>query len=286
MMWLHARQLFIIGLSAALLLIAAISTSAGAAPPPARPLAQATAAPTLAAPSPQQILNRSQALTYTWALIRSRTDEPRSGWDTSAYANIVFANGDTGAFVALGAWGVATGYQVLYRIHNRQVELIGPIRESRYLWGIRNGRAQAPTNIEFLTLFTDARGNPVPLLKVTGAGHAGTGLQDEGVFELLAITDGGLRWVFGGQETRIASGTLRERYRYEFLDLNEDGTAEIIRTGQVCKLQWRPPTWVEEIVNCTPVRELYRYNGSTYARSLENPGQFADCPTGPILRHR
>jgi hypothetical protein len=207
-MWLHTHRLLIMLLWPALL-IAAIGTAASTTSTPtlAQPLAQATAAPTLAAPSPQQILDRSQALTYTWALIRSRTYEPRSNWDAAAYASVVFPNGDQGAFVALGTWGVASGYQVLYRIHDGKGEQVGTIRTNSVVWGIRRYRTEAPADIEFLTLFADAQGRPVAVLKVTGAGHHGTGLWDYGVFEILVIADDGLRQVFWGQETRVAVGT-------------------------------------------------------------------------------
>lgn len=115
-----------------------------------------------------------EAIAYSYDLLLQRDLEQGFGYDNANYAQVEFPNGDAGVFVAIGFSGPTRGYQFLYRIKDDQVELVELISAGRD-WGIRSLRDFDKVGIEILELFPDTSRQSGQVLKVTGAGHAGTG---------------------------------------------------------------------------------------------------------------
>ena len=89
---------------------------------------------------------------------------------------------------------------------------------------------------------------------------------DDGYFEIIEITNEGIRVVFSGVET-FRSNHQANQFEYQYIDLNEDGLKEIIKTGKQCEYEWNPAesdSWKE--IGCEEVREEYEYDGIEYVK--------------------
>ncbi len=206
---------------------------------------------------------------YSYNLLVEKGLEPAGlSYDTADFAIVQFLNGNQGVFVAIGVFGIARGYQLLYRIENEQFELIEPIRTGRYVWGLKSAqnekRGSAQVDIEFLDIFAQKNSKWQDILKVTGAGHAGTGLWDDGYFEILAVTDNGLQELFKGVEFVTNSTTFDSYREYQFTDLDGDGSQEIVEAVENCEYRISKDTWKREDLGCQQSQTVYKFDGTRY----------------------
>jgi hypothetical protein len=179
------------------------------------------------------------------------------------YAQVEFPNGDAGVFVTVGFSGIVRGYQFLYRVRGDQVELVELVSGGRD-WGIRSLQNFAKVDIEFLELFPGTSRQSGQVLKVTGAGHAGTGLWEDGYFQIISVTGDGIRVVFDGAEIEINASHQgwHRQYQYQYDDLDADGYSEIIKEGQECRYQVGDEGL--EKIDCQRVKKVYYFNGTEY----------------------
>jgi hypothetical protein len=214
-------------------------------------------------PSASYIRNPDQAIAYSYDLLLKRGLEKGFSYDNANYVQVEFPSGDAGVFIAIGFSGPTRGYQFLYRIRGDQVELIELI-PGGIDWGIRSLRDFNKVGIEILQLFPGTSGQSSQVLKVTGSGHAGTGLWSNGYFELISIADDGIRVVFAGAEVEINAhhqGWYRE-YQYQYDDLDTDGYSEIIQEGEECRYQGSDEGL--EKIDCQRVKKVYYFDGAEY----------------------
>jgi len=220
--------------------------------------------PPLSKPNSQ---NLEQIIPYSYnLLVEKRIEPPRLSYDTADFTKIQFPNGDQGVFVTIGIWGIARGYQLLYRIKNEQFELIEPIRKGRYVWGLKSARNQkhVAAQVEFLDLFAQRNQEWKDILKVTGVGHAGSGLWDDGYFEILAITNDGAKELFTGVEFVTNSSTVDTYREYQFKDLDGDSNQEIIEDVKNCEYRISKDTWKREDLGCQQSQTIYKFDGNRY----------------------
>jgi len=219
-------------------------------------------------PPVQLILDSEQAIAYSYELLINKGLEPGLHYQGASSALVRFPSGDQGVFVAIGFVGIARGYQFLYRIHERQVELV-ELLPGGYVWGMRSLHDSDlnSVDIELLYLFTDADGQAKEVLKVVGAGHAGTGLWEDGHFEILNINDNGIKVVFAGVEaaSNCNAGGYDKRYQYQYIDLDNDGSQEIVKEGEECEYQFSDEKGLHKTA-CKDVQEVYWFNGTEYVR--------------------
>jgi hypothetical protein len=223
-------------------------------------------------PSAQYILDLERAIAYSCELLVNKGLEPELDYQGASSTLVRFPSGDQGVFVAIGFVGIARGYQLLYRVHGHQVELVelrGPGAVEQHMWGVRSLHDSdlSAVGIEHLHLFADASGETQEVLRVVGAGHAGTGFWEDGYFEIVYVTDAGIRVVFSGAEAEINVNTQgwHRQYQYEYTDLNVDGNKEIVKTGEECVYLWEAQTESLQKTDCHDVEEIYRYNGTYFA---------------------
>jgi hypothetical protein len=186
-------------------------------------------------------------------LLRQKLPDGDAGYLSGESVQVEFPNGDKGVFVTL-AYGIHQGFQLLYRIHDDGAELVS-LTESVLRWG----------KLEFLELSLDTQGQPEQLLKVTGSCGCGTGIGILNGFEIIRITDQGFKVIFRGQEMSHAFGASKylstTEYRYEYVDLNEDGTTEIIEKGELCYYE----DDLQTKTRCVDIQRVYQlYNKTEY----------------------
>lgn len=206
------------------------------------------------------------AIDRAYALLLQKGLESIDTMESSNFAFVQFPNGDSGAVVALGFSGPARGYRLLYRIRDNQLELVQLIERSGGVeWGLKSlqnsMKATAQVDIEFLQLLRDQNKQ---IIKMTGATHHGTGLWDDGYFEMLVIDNDGLKEIFSGVEYSTNTLTVETRNRYQFVDLDGDGNAEIIESSECWGYL---PSWTSETrekLGFVRSRQIYRFNGARY----------------------
>jgi hypothetical protein len=229
----------------------------------------ATTLTPLPTPSAQLILNPDWAIAYSYEILVHRELEPGFSYESSTFAEVQFPSGSKGVFVAIGFTGVARGYQFLYRIDGNQVELVElSTWPPGTVWGLRSlqptQESSAQVEIEFLNLFASDGNPPRQIIKLTGARHAGTGLWDDGCFEIIEITDEGLKGIFSGVEARINMTNSETRCQYQYIDLDSDGNKEITEECEHCEYRYDPDTWEKEDLGCEVSHTVYRYDGTRY----------------------
>lgn len=219
----------------------------------------------LPVPSSHFILEHDQAIAYSYEVLLQQGIEPRPGVSRAgtSFAIVRFPNDDQGVFVAIGLYGIARGYQFLYRIDGDQVELVEPIRQSQLVWGLEDAQG-TKSEIEFLDQLIRASNSSRQTFKVTGVGHAGSGLWDEGYFEILQVTSNGLRVIFTGVETSTNSTTFNIHNQYQYVDLDGDGNKEIIEDSEYCEYRIEPSTWAKQDLGCNQSRKVYHFDGVIY----------------------
>jgi hypothetical protein len=231
--------------------------------PTPRPTTTLTPSPTPPKIEVEQILDREQAIAYSYKLLQQRGLESEFSPDNANFALVRFPNGDQGVFVALGYFGPTHGYQFLYRIRGNEVELVDLVTEGANWGDLADGKK---ADIEFLDLFSDIWGRPERVLKVTGSGHAGTDQGYEGIFQIIRITGAGIKVIFSGYEAyhflppRQRGWTVH--YQYEYVDLNGDGEKEIIEKGEVC--YYDNGDGGLNKLRCESLGSIYRFNGDEY----------------------
>lgn len=193
-------------------------------------------------------------------LVEKGIERAEPSYDTSDFTIVQFPSGEQGVFVTIGVFsGVERGYQLLYRIKNGRFELIEPIRTGRYAWGLKSiqneKRASAQVDIEFLDILAQSS-EWENVVKVTGAGHPGTGIWDDGYFEILAITDNGLQELFTGVEFITNSTNFDKYYEYQFTDLDGDGNQEVVEVIENCEYQINKETWKREDLGCQQSQQV------------------------------
>lgn len=244
---------YLICLCAALFLVAACSLS---------PEATSTASSAIVTQNLESVIEHSYNL-----LVERGFESGKLSYDTADYAIVQFPSGEQGVLVTLGFFGIARGYQLLYRIENEQPELIEPIRTGRYIWGLKSiqneRRDSAQVDMGFLELLASKDSKWKNIVRVTGAGHAGTGLWDDGYFEILAVTESGLQKLFTGVEFVTNSTTVDSTQQYQFTDLDDDGNQEIVETTEICEYGLSE-TGEREDLGCQQSQGIYRFNGSHY----------------------
>jgi hypothetical protein len=217
-------------------------------------------------PAPAVILTREGAIAHSLNLLRDQGVD--WGHDNANFAEVRFPDGERGAFVAVGFSGIAQGYQFLYRVEGEEVVLVdfisGPID-----WGVWSLRDFERVDLAFPDLFTGEEDGDREVIQVTGAGHAGTGLWLDGYFELIEITEEGIRVLFSGAHGGINAnpGGFERRYTYAYEDLDDDRVKEIIQTGEECQLE--PGESGLEKTDCQPVERVFQFDGLTYVRRAE-----------------
>jgi len=214
-------------------------------------------------PSVNRISNPDEVIAYSYDLLLQQDLEQGFGYDNANYAQVEFPNGDTGVFVAIGFSGIVRGYQFLYRIRDDQTELVELV-SGGWDWGIRSLQDFDKVDIEVLELFPGANSQPRQILKVTGAGHVGTGLWEDGYFQIISITDDGIRVIFAGAEVEINANHQgwHRQYQYQYDDLDTDGYKEIIKEGEECRYQVGDEGL--EKTDCQRVSKVYYFNGTEY----------------------
>jgi hypothetical protein len=215
-------------------------------------------------PSAELILDANNAIAYSYDLLQYRALEHGYSYDNANYISVQFPNGDTGAFVAIGFSSVVRGYQFLYRIRDDRVTLVNLVRGG-YDWGIRDLQYPYKVGVGFLDLFTNIPGHSKQQLRVIGAGHHGTGLFSDGNFDIIDVTEKGMKVIFSGVEEDVA-GLHEERNRYYYSDLDGDGVKEIIRDGEECDRIYNSHTQKMEKI-CKFVYEIYKFDGVKYVKT-------------------
>jgi hypothetical protein len=218
-------------------------------------------------PAPAVILTREGAIAHSLNLLRDQGVD----WahDNANLAEVRFPDGDRGAFVAVGFSGIAQGYQFLYRVEGEEVVLVdfisGPID-----WGIWSLRDFETVDLAFPELFPGEGARDREVIQVTGAGHAGTGLWVDGYFEIIEITEQGIRVLFSGAHVSINAnpGGYERWYEYAYEDLNGDGVKEIIQSGETCQLE-RGESGLEK-TDCQPVERVFEFDGVQYVQQPED----------------
>lgn len=221
-------------------------------------------------PAPAAMLTREGAIAHSLNLLGEQGVD--WGHDNASFAEVRFADGDRGAFVAIGFSGIAQGYQLLYRIDDGEVILAdfvsGPID-----WGIWSLQDYEPVDLAFPDLFPGEENGHREVIQVTGAGHGGTGLWEDGYFEILEITEEGIRILFSGTHASINAnpGGYERYYEYAYEDLNDDGVKEIIQTGEECQLEPGESTLESRLqrTDCEPVERIFQFDGRQYVAQAE-----------------
>jgi hypothetical protein len=211
--------------------------------------------------SVNHLCRSDETIEYSYDLLIQRELEYLSG--NATCAQVEFPNGDTGVFVAIGFIGPTRGYQFLYRIENEQVELVEFV-SGEWAWGFRSLQDFDRVDIEVLDLFAGTSNGPRQVLKVTGAGHAGTGLWEDGYFQIIKVTNEGIGVLFAGAEVEINANHQgwHRQYQYQYDDLDADGYSEIIKEGEECRYQASNPGL--ETTDCQKVKKVYYFNGTEY----------------------
>lgn len=218
-------------------------------------------------PSPQVTFDKETAITHSYNLLLEKgLLKVRWPYDNVNYAALKFPNGEAGAFVAMGFCCPAHGHQFLYRFHGDQIELVQLLNNVQD-WGLRTLSLSDKVDIEFLELYQGKNGKPIQVLKVTGASHTGSGLGTEGDFQLVEITDAGLKVVFTGAELSVNgnNGGHENKYNYQFTDVDGDGNKEIIQAGEACSYEAVGNKLSK--IDCRNVEHVYHYNGAEYVRT-------------------
>jgi hypothetical protein len=126
-----------------------------------------------------------------------------AGYNAAQAVPVTFANGTAGAFVTFEVSGPARGYQVLLQTQGGFFTILEQRNTLPNGWGRRltawNDRASTP--IELMNLKLEANQPARALLRVNGYGHAGTGMVDNGVFEIIDVQEKRIRVLFRGAET-------------------------------------------------------------------------------------
>jgi len=216
--------------------------------------------------SPVFVLDRNKAIQYSYNwLVENHREEAGFEYDGADYAQVEFPNKDKGAVVVIGASrGPLRGYTFLYRVKGDQVELVES-KTDAWDWGVRDIQSGEKAPLEVLKLYKDAKGDTISVLKITGAGHHGSGLWSIGHFQIVEITEGGLHVVFADSEAELSYNPHGQQwqYTYKYDGVNDDGNKEIIKQGQECDfLSDDMRTWT--LTNCKNVNEVYRYDGTEY----------------------
>jgi hypothetical protein len=223
----------------------------------------------LSTPDAQLILDPAWAIEYSYEILLHRELEPGFSYESATFAEVQFPSGSKGVFVAIGFTGPAHGYQFLYRIDDSQVGLVElSTWPPGTVWGLRSlqpsQQSSAQVEIEFLSLFASDRNPPRQIIKLTGARHAGTGLWDDGCFEIIEITDEGLKGIFSGVEARINMTNSETRCQYQYVDLDGDDNKEITEECERCEYRYDPDTWEREDLGCEISHTVYTYDGTRY----------------------
>lgn len=214
-------------------------------------------------PATATILDPEGAIAHSLNLLRQRGID--RAHDNANFGQVRFPNGELGAFVAIGFSGTAQGYQFLYRVEGGNVVLVdlisGPID-----WGIWSLRDFETVDLAFPDLFPGENGAHGDVIQVTGTGHAGTGLWADGYFEIIEITEQGIRVLFSGVHASINAnpGGYERRYTYAYEDLDDDGVKEIIQTGEECQLESGEGGL--EKTDCQPVEAIFAFDGTRYVQ--------------------
>jgi len=237
--------------------VAVTLTTGAALVPPGEPMQ----------PAPAGILTREGAISHSLNLLCEQGVD--WGHDNANFAEVRFPDGDRGAFVAVGFSGIAQGYQFLYRVDDEEVVLVDLIR-GPIDWGIWSLQDYEAVDLAFPDLFTGQEDGDREVIQVTGAGHAGTGLWLDGYFELIEITEEGIRVLFNGAHTSINAnpGGYEQHYEYAYEDLDDDGVKEIIQTGEECNLEFTGESGWEKR-DCQPVDVVFRFDGRQYVAQPE-----------------
>lgn len=213
--------------------------------------------------------NLDLVIDSSYDLLVAKGLEPAGlSYDTADAAVVQFPSGDQGVFVTIGAFGIARGYQLLYRVAGEQFELIEPIRTGRYVWGLKSlqneKRGSAQVDIEMVDIIAQRHSEWQAIVKVTGAGHAGSGLWDDGYFEILAVTETGLQELFAGVEFSTDSTTVDRYQAYKFTDLDGDGTQEIMVAVENCEYRVSQDSEQREDLGCQQSQAVYKFDGTRY----------------------
>jgi hypothetical protein len=213
------------------------------------------------------------AAAYSLDLLRAQGLESGPRFDADLFSPVSFPDGSPGRFVALGFTEPSRGYQLLYRLHGERAELVGAVRPGPYVWGRYSlrpgsgrGQGEAGALLQLVDLFGTAAGSPV-VLKITGAGQARDERWEDGVFELVAVTDDGLQTLFHGVERDSTFGNFEHHNWYAFQDLDGDGVQEVIRDGLECETRYDVASGLAVKVACTTVHEVYRFDGRQYVKA-------------------
>jgi hypothetical protein len=140
-------------------------------------------------------------------------------------------------------------------------------------WGIWSLQDFETVELAFPDLFPGEDDGDRELIQVTGAGHAGTGMWLDGYFEIIEITEEGIRVLFSGAHGSINAnaGGFERRYTYAYEDLDDDGVKEIIQTGEECQLEPWESTLESRLerTDCEPVERGFQFDGVRYVRRTE-----------------
>lgn len=210
------------------------------------------------------------AIAYSHNLLVLRGYE-RQGWsyDNALYTPVEFPDGAKGAFVALGFSGIARGYKLLYRLEQENRFRLIQLEDSVFDWGMdfgdRTTSEQQKVPLKHPELLYDANGNSEQLIQLTGSAHQGTGLWNNGFFEVLKITDSGWQVLFSGThfDANFSYRGDYKQYAYEYLDVDGDANKEIIQTGKECKVGFIHNN-EQELTDCKTIHKIYKYDGEVF----------------------
>ncbi|MBD3370562.1 hypothetical protein GF402_09395 [Candidatus Fermentibacteria bacterium] len=182
-------------------------------------------------PPPDLLLDSVTATKYCYDLLQDTGIEHGCELHGSCHA-VLEREGHTYVVVALGFRLPTRGYSFLYRISGGASEMI-QMRCDHFDWGVVSQETGERAGAEVLHLAPGYPSMDVPLVKLSGSCHPGTGTWVEGYFELLLPTPAGLEVVFTGAEKSWSTnrdGYLRQ-YTYRLEDVNGDGLQELLHQG-------------------------------------------------------
>ncbi len=225
-------------------------------------------------PSPSVILDPQKAVEYTINFLLSEMDsywgfdiDSPDWFGPGVFMPVTFPHGEHGSLVAVPCGGGAGGFKLLFRIRGDKVELVQQELDVHIYWGVKslNPLIEGAEG-EYLSLVTDTNGRPVQSIKLNGSSHQGTGIGENGHFQIINITDSGMQVIFEGASEYIGQAYLPGDwdyvYQYQYLSVKGDRNKQILKTGEECQVRYNNK--VPEKFDCKSVKTLYKYNGEKY----------------------
>ena len=209
------------------------------------------------------ILDSETSTAYAYNFAQHQGSDWRLGPQYFSSTPIKFPSGAEGLLVTITLWWKWEACQILFRIDGEHFDLVDWMPGPTGLEMLE----PAEDHYEVIHLFPDD-GLHGPVLKLVGAASGGTGLRTDW-FEIVEVKDDGLHTLFRGEEYSHVLSFLEggpgdeETHHFQYVDLDGDGTKEIIEDVERCSVKFKnDDEW--EKVSCETWQTVYHYNGAEF----------------------